>query len=101
MSKRGLDLGDHRSRNVDERLMEKADLVLVMTRNHVEALSAAFPELAHKVHLLSHMIGETYDISDPYGGSPAEYSRTARELEGLIREGYERIVSLAETACEG
>ena len=96
MASRGLDIGSHRSRSVDERLMEQADLVLVMTQNHAEALAATFPDRAEKVHLLSEMVGETYDISDPYGGPRSEYASVARELEGLIDRGYEQIVSLAE-----
>lgn len=93
---RGLDIGSHRSRSVDESLMEQADLVLVMTQNHAEALTVTFPEHAAKVHQLSEMIGETYDISDPYGRPRSEYASVARELEALIDRGYERIVSLAE-----
>lgn len=96
MVDRGIDIGEHRSRSVDADLMRKADLVLVMTRNHAEALSVAFPDQAEKVHLLSEMAGQTYDISDPYGGRRLEYAYIAQELEQLIDEGYQRIVSLAE-----
>ncbi len=97
MASRGIDLRPHRSRPVDESLMEQADLVLVMTGNHAEALSATFPNHAHKVHLLSEMVGEPHDISDPYGGTRLVYSYIAQELEELIDEGYERIVTLAES----
>jgi len=96
MAEREIDIRDHRSQSVNAELMRKADLVLVMTRDHAEALSAAFPDQADKVHLLSEMVGRTYDISDPYGGTRLEYSYIAQELEQLIDEGYERIVSLAE-----
>jgi protein-tyrosine phosphatase len=96
MSERGIDIHAHRSQNVDEALIRRADLVLVMTRNHAEALSVAFPDQTDKLYLISEMVGETYDISDPYGGTRLEYSHTARELEQLIDAGYERIVSLAE-----
>ena len=96
MAARGIDLGGHRSRSIDEGLMEEADLVLVMTQNHAEALSVSFPEHADKVHLISQMVGETYDISDPYGGPRREYAQVAEALEKLVDEGYERIVSLAE-----
>ncbi|MFW6115870.1 MAG: low molecular weight protein arginine phosphatase [Chloroflexota bacterium] len=101
MSAREIDLGGHRSRRVDEGLMDQADLVLVMTQNHAEALSAAFPDHAHKVHLLSEMVGKTYNISDPYGGTRLEYARAAQELEQLIDAGYERLVTLAETDSTG
>jgi len=96
MTDREIDISAHRSRHVNERMMKEADLVLVMTRNHAEALRVTFPDQADKVYMLSEMVGKTYDIADPYGGTRLEYSYIAQELEQLIDEGYERIVSLAE-----
>lgn len=96
MAHRHIDLRAHRSRNVTRELMAEADLVLAMTRHHVEALRATFPEHAHKVALLSHMVGQAYDIADPYRGTRLEYAYTATELEQLIEEGYARIVALVE-----
>ena len=101
MAQRGIDLRAHRSRNVTPELMAEADLVLAMTRQHVEALSAAFPDHAHKVALLSEMVGQTYDINDPYGGTRLQYKYTARELEQLVEDGYERIVTLVDEATAG
>jgi protein-tyrosine phosphatase len=98
MAARGIDIRPHRSRSIDAVLMGKADLVLVMTRNQAEALAIAFPDQVHKVHVLSEMTGQTYDVSDPYGGTRLEYAYIAQELEQLIDGGYERIVSLAERA---
>lgn len=98
MAERGIDIRSHRSRSVDVELMKQADLILVMTHNHAEALSLAFPDQAHKVHLLTEMAGQAYDVSDPYGGTRLEYSHIAKELEQLIDRGYERIISLAEQA---
>jgi len=96
MEERGLDISDHRSQSVTEELMQRADLILAMTRHHAEALKAAFPSQGDLVHLLSEMVGKTYDVSDPYGGTRLEYAYIAQELEDLIEEGYEGIVSLAE-----
>jgi protein-tyrosine-phosphatase len=101
MARREIDLRAHRSRNVTRDLMAEADLVLAMTRQHVEALNAAFPDHAHKVALLSEMVGQTYDINDPYGGTRLEYKYTARELEQLVEDGYERIVTLVDEAAAG
>jgi len=100
MARRGINLRGHRSRNVTREMMAEADLVLTMTRQHAEALGAAFPEYAHKMYLLSEMVGEMYDVRDPYGGTQSEYASTARELEQLIRDGYERIVALVEGQSE-
>jgi len=96
MARRGIDLRGHRSRSVTRELMDEANPVLVMTRDHAEALRAAFPEQARRVHLLSEMIGKEYDICDPYGGTRLEYAYTAKELEQLVEDGYERIVGLVE-----
>lgn len=96
MARRGLDLSIHRARPVSPELVAGAHLVLVMEKTHAEALKLAFPEHAHKVYLLSEMVGGGYDISDPYGGAPEEYAAIARELEALIAAGYGRIVALAE-----
>ncbi|MGD2179092.1 MAG: low molecular weight protein arginine phosphatase [Anaerolineae bacterium] len=96
----GIDMRAHRSRTVDEALMRSADLILVMTQNHAEALSVAFPGQIDKVYLLSEMVRETYDIPDPYGGTRLEYSHVAKELEQLIDAGYDRIVSLAGRASD-
>jgi protein-tyrosine phosphatase len=98
MVQRGIDIGDHRSRNITREMMADADLVLVMTRQHAEALGAAFPGHRRKVYLLSEMAGQAYDIEDPYGGPRYEYAQTARELEQLVEQGYERIVALVEGA---
>jgi protein-tyrosine-phosphatase len=100
MAQRGIDLSTHRSRSVTRELMEKADLVLAMTRSHVEVLEADFSGQAHKVHMLSEMVGMEHDILDPYGGTRLEYEYTARELEQLIEDGYERIVALVEEAAK-
>ncbi|MBU0704545.1 MAG: low molecular weight protein arginine phosphatase [Chloroflexi bacterium] len=96
MAQRGLDLRGHRSRHVTHEMMVEADLVLAMTHSHAEALGAAFPDCAHKVYLFSEMAGPAYSIRDPYGGTRQEYAYTASELEQLIENGYERIVSLVE-----
>jgi protein-tyrosine phosphatase len=100
MLERGMDIRAHRSRNIEETLVRGADLILVMTRNHAEALSVAFPDQSDRVYLLSDMVSETYDITDPYGGTRLEYSYVAQELEHLIHAGYDRIVSLAERASK-
>src|SRR5512135_68881 len=43
MQRRGIDLSAHRSRAVDAELLAATTVILVMTRNHQEALRAEFP----------------------------------------------------------
>ena len=100
MAQRAIDLGAHCSRQVDRALVEAADLVLAMTRHHVEALQQAYPDQSAKLYLLSEMVGRSYDIADPYGGSRMAYAATARDLAALIDAGYERIVTLASAGLD-
>jgi len=97
MAERGLDLGSHHSQGVNRRMLEQADLVLVMTQGHAEALRLEFPDQSEKVYLLSEMRnGHRFDIDDPYGGSQAEYQACVNILSDLIDAGFARIRSLAE-----
>ncbi len=97
MAERGLDLATHRSRAVNRRLVEQADLVLAMTHSHVEALRLEFPDQAAKIHLLSEMKdGRRYDVEDPYGGPLVAYQNCVSELAYLVDTGFERIRALAE-----
>jgi protein-tyrosine-phosphatase len=41
---RGLDLGSHRSRVIDEAMVSDADLVLALARDHVRAVAGLVPE---------------------------------------------------------
>src|SRR5258708_4350065 len=46
MTKRGLDIGAHRSRPVDAALLEANSVILVITHSHREGLSVEFPTVA-------------------------------------------------------
>lgn len=96
MSERGIDIADHLARDVTAEVVADADLILVMTEAHREALVAEFPEAQPKIYLFSEMIDKSYDIADPYGSSLAHYEYCAGDLETIIEAGYERILSLAE-----
>ncbi len=88
MQRRGLDLSTHRGRTITAELLEEADLILTMTRNHQDSIGAEFPGTRSKLHLMSELVGQQYDISDPYGGTVDEYEACAAELARLIERGY-------------
>lgn len=74
----GLSLARHRSRPLTDDLLDRSDLIFAMTAGHRDAILAARPDLADRVHLLSR---EGLDIADPIGGGPAEYERCRSEIE--------------------
>jgi protein-tyrosine-phosphatase len=92
MAERGVDIATHRSRQLHRVLLEQADVVLVMTQGHAEALRLEFPDQADKVFLLSEMKeGQRYDIEDPYGKPLEVYQTCVEEIAALIDEGFDSI----------
>jgi protein arginine phosphatase len=91
MQRRGLSLEGHRARMVTNRMLREADLILVMTRHHLDSLGAEFPDARSKIHLMSELVAQQYDVSDPYGASLDDYQVCAAELSELIERGYGRI----------
>ena len=97
---KGIDLGPHQSRIVNAEMLDAASLVLVMTRNHLEALCAEFPKMSAKFYLLSQLIGQTFDIEDPFGGSLTDYQQCAAEMEHILTDGFDRLVELTDRVSE-
>jgi len=95
---KGLD--SHRTRQVDQNILSRFDLIIVMEAGHKEAISIEFPAISRHVYLLSEIVDEMpYDISDPAkpGINPSE---AGRELQTLIFRGKEKILQLAESLSQ-
>jgi len=76
----GLDLRQHRARSVQQATAGAApDLVLGMGRNHLAALGDAgwMPELFDPAG---------YEVSDPFGGSLADYRRVREQLQRAAQD---------------
>jgi protein-tyrosine-phosphatase len=95
MVERGYDLSQHRSRTVNGQLLKDFDLILVMERGHVEALATEFPEIAGRLHLLTHVVDARHDIPDPYLQDVRRYREMADCLSDVLQRGFQRIVALA------
>jgi protein-tyrosine-phosphatase len=80
----GLDITDHRSKPVSERLVEWADLILVMEPWQQMHVSSLFPTARGKTHLLTEYAGERGSVSDPYGSGADTYRRCAALLHSLL-----------------
>lgn len=92
---RGLDVEQHRTREVSEQMLARHNLVLTMEPSHKEALAAEFPKYAARIYLLSEMCGLETPVADPVGGPILEFEATAQEIEKLLEEGFAKIQSLA------
>lgn len=97
MHRNGFDISKHVARMVDEAMVADADLVLCMEVGHAEALRAEFPAQAHKVYMLSEMVDQSFNVTDPYGGPYVEYELMFANVEDIIDRGLDRIIELAAT----
>lgn len=81
LKSRGIDLSDHLSRQVTSTMLESSDRIFTMTRNHLDVLLQASPELHGQMKTLS----VQGDISDPIGGSPELYDQCADQIEACLK----------------
>lgn len=96
LKKKGIDIQDHRSKSVNLELLRSFNLILTMERGHKEALRSEFPEIKYRVFMISEMVGERYDIQDPYNGTLDDYIEAMEEIERILNLGFEKIRSLAQ-----
>ncbi|MFZ5586811.1 MAG: low molecular weight protein arginine phosphatase [Thermodesulfobacteriota bacterium] len=113
----GIDLRDHRARQVTADLVAGADLVLTMTGAHRERLRELYPEAGAKIFTLKEYVRDRQaalpagegrvedgtgnaagrpagahddDIPDPIGRPLAVYQDTARQLADLVGQALEK-----------
>ena len=84
----GIDISSHLSQSLNNDLVQQADFIFVMTRQHQETLQTLFPSAAEKTFLVrefeeSHA-GETKDIADPIGQSIDVYRRTRDQIRDAL-----------------
>lgn len=77
----GADLSSHRSQPLSVGLLNRADLIVAMTRSHLSAVLDLLPSAASKTVLLD----PQGDIDDPIGMSAPVYQKLAQRMTSLIR----------------
>ncbi len=81
----GIDLTQHRARPVTDELLESADLVLTMTRDHRDRLWDRYPYLKNKIFMLAEYAGQPEaEISDPFGQGIQAYQETLQQIKYLL-----------------
>ena len=83
----GANLKDHNSKPINKKLIEEADLILVMTKGHQKYISKNFSNVSHRVYLINELgTSKVKDISDPYGSAIEIYRNTCNEIAHAIDE---------------
>ena len=85
----GGDLSHHASRRFTSYLAAEADLIVAMTRSHLQRIRMLVPEAASKSCLLMHFskLHPETDVPDPFGGSADSY----RHCFETMREAIENL----------
>jgi protein-tyrosine phosphatase len=88
-----IDISDHLARHVTREMLDGADIVVGMERDHIVEANVVFKDSEGKYRLLTdygppELRGT--DIADPYGGPmkgfQVAYERIAKCVEGLLKE---------------
>ncbi len=96
MAVRGIDLSQHRSHLINQAMVDSYHLILTMDKNQQEALCLEFPHAANRIHLMTEMIGEDWEVNDYDGFALSPYDQVIREIDQLIERGFEKIEALAK-----
>ncbi len=82
---RGLNLDNHRAKQVYQDTVKYYDVILAVTAKDKEDVVARFPFAREKVFTLNEYVGAKEEPSDPQWTSSLEaYQKTAREIEALL-----------------
>ncbi|MDE2490987.1 MAG: RpiB/LacA/LacB family sugar-phosphate isomerase, partial [Elusimicrobia bacterium] len=75
----------HASRALDERLLDEADAVYALSREHRDEIVRRFPALAAKTAVLREAAGlPGPDVPDPVGEDDAVYEACAARIEEAL-----------------
>jgi protein-tyrosine phosphatase len=94
------DLTGHRSQGLRRQIVAGADLILVMSKNHMEYFEDRYPQFLTKVHPLRSFANpdppEDAGIADPIGCD----LKTYRECAQIINDELERILPALKKLIE-
>ncbi len=92
----GIDISIHKARLLSQEDMNKAGLILTMTRQHRDFLRSSFPRKKSIIYTLKEYAypeqaadGRSLDITDPFGMPYESYEACARE----IYDSVQRVIS--------
>ncbi len=81
-----IDISEHRSRQATKYDLDRADIILTMTKHHKNQIISLSSEYQDKVYTLKEHTGTCDgDIVDPYGQAYTAYKACASELWDLLQ----------------
>ena len=90
LSRHGIDLSNHSSQPLSERLVRHADLILAMTQAHMNSLLSQWPDAAGRSFLIR---SDRQDIDDPIGQPIGAYQHCADEIAAALRPWVDKVAA--------
>ena len=87
------DISDHESRPLTMELVNAADLIIGMTKDHKSVLLRQFPFEESKIKTISEWGGQDGDVTDPYGSDQTVYNQCAEQIYHLVEAGLASVPS--------
>jgi protein-tyrosine-phosphatase len=84
MSGYGIDMIKHKSRQITEELVMKADLIAVMTKSHKRTIQSSFNSVSDKVFMLHDFDRLQKDVFDPFGENFEVYKKCFTEMKKAL-----------------
>ena len=99
LREKGIDFSEFKGKIMDEALLKKQDLILVMETRHIKRLKRKFkqlPEVHQKARLLLEFAGESeqLEIEDPVNKTKEEYATIANTIEEAVKKAIEKIIKM-------
>lgn len=89
MSARGVDISDHRARQLTDQLLNEADLVLVMDRAQKKTIEAQAPTAHGKVYRLGEW--SHFDVPDPIGQTDDVFENVLQLIDKGIADWIQKL----------
>ncbi|MGD9567623.1 MAG: low molecular weight protein arginine phosphatase [Sedimentibacter sp.] len=105
LNKKGIDILNHKARQLTNKIIQDADLILTMTKSHKKMITNAMPDYSRKVFTLKEyallindeeLVGKNLDIDDPYGLDYNVYEKVAEEIEEQLLKIFNNLDKIKE-----
>lgn len=96
----GIDLKSHSSRKLTREMLKKADLILAMSKDHLDYIRELNQDSISKSFLLKAFPQRSEDkyfwIKDPIGGTRDDYRTCFLDLQGSLKSIFPELIDLAK-----
>lgn len=92
MQEYGIDISQHKSRQVNKEIIKQSDFIIVMTAMHYDHLLAMYPESENKLSSLGELAGFHGEVKDPFGKEIKEYKKTAAQLHSMLEKIIDKFI---------